>query len=171
MVAAEEARRLGLRFIAWSRIWSPLVPETLRDDAWQVLELPDCWSQHEPEFWQTFHVGVPAPPLPLLFHAVLGVPGDVAREEWLRVMTHLGLTWESQRLPPDHLGPACEILACAIEAEDSVLIDELCERYFLAWCRVGRERLAAAQSAMAWLPERFEADVRGLCPADGSTPG
>lgn len=162
MASSEEAHRAGLLFIAWSRVWSPLVPEPMRDDAWQLLELPDRWSLHEPEFWQTFHVGVPAPPVPLLLHAALGVAGDVAREDWMRVMTHLGLAWQGHRLPPDHLGPACEILACAIEAGEAVLIEELCQRYLLAWCQLARARLADSGTALERLPKRFEADLRGL---------
>jgi TorA maturation chaperone TorD len=152
----------GLRFIAWSRIWSPLVPEELRREAWDALELPGRWEELETEFWSTFQVGVPAPPVPLLLHAALGVAGDAAREDWMRVMVHLGLRWDGRHLPPDHLGPACEILACAIEADENVLVGELCSRYLLGWCEVARAKLTETGSRLASLPERLERDLRTL---------
>jgi hypothetical protein len=159
-----------IRLLAWSRIWSPLVSEEMREDAWRALELPGAWSRVEAAFWPTFHVGLPAPRVPLLLHAALGRDGGQAREDWLRVASHLGLTWsEGRTLPPDHLGIACELLACALRAEEDVLVRELCTRYLRPWCEWARARLAAEEGTLAVLPAVFEADLRCVAANAGSS--
>lgn len=158
----KEGAGAALRFVAWSRVWSPLVPDTWRADAWETLALPGSWAASEPGFWPTFHVGLPAPRVPLLLHAALGKDGSAAREDWLRAASHLGLSASEHILPPDHLGVACEVLACALQAEDDVLVRELRARYLEPWCRVARLRLAADESPLAALAARFEADLLAL---------
>lgn len=158
-----------LRLVAWSRIWSPLVPEAWREDAWDALGLPGSWSQVEAEFWPTFHVGMPAPRVPLLLHAALGRDGGRAREDWMRVASHLGLRWSEHSLPPDHLGVASELLACALQAEEDVLVRELCERYLRPWCEVARARLGGDEGPLATLPARFAADLRGAAASADET--
>jgi hypothetical protein len=160
-----DAASAPLRLMAWSRIWSPLVPEEWREDAWQALELPGAWSQVEAAFWPTFHVGLPAPRVPLLLHAALGRDGGQSREDWLRVASHLGLTFSDHTLPPDHLGIACELLACALRDEEDVLVRELCTRYLRPWCAWARSRLAAEAGPLGALPARFEADLRSAADA------
>lgn len=157
-----EARRIALRFAGWARVWSPLAPRELRDEAWEALALPGSFSEVEPAYWATFHVGNPVPPVPLLLHAALGLEGGHAREEWMRVLQFLGLRWQDRALPPDHLAPGCEVLAAAIDREDDVLVSELCRRYLLPWCGAARERLENAPGGMDALAARFEADVRAL---------
>lgn len=149
-------------FVAWSRIWSPLSSDAEREEAWQSLDLPDDWKSVEPEFWQSFQIGAPAPPVPLILHSALGRDGGQAREEWMRVIAHLGLRWSEHRLQPDHLGAACEVLACAIAHSEHVLTRELCARYLRPWCDVARERLGAAGGPLAALPDRFAADLQPL---------
>jgi hypothetical protein len=159
-----------LACLAWSRIFSPLVPPEWRADAWQLLELPGTWAEAETEFWSTFEVGLPGPRVSLLLHAALGRDGGRAREDWLRVASHLGLVWEEHTLPPDHLGIACELLACAVHAGEDVLVRELCTRYLRPWCEAARARLAADAGALGALPSRFEADLRSI-EAEASAPG
>jgi len=148
----------ALRLVTWSRVWSPLVPEAWRREAWELLELPGAWASVSAELWSTFHVGLPAPRVPLLLHAALGRDGGPVREDWMRAAAHLGLRFGERTLPPDHLGVATEVLACALQAEEPVLVRELCARYLRPWCEVARARLATA--ALAALPERFEAELR-----------
>ena len=124
----------ALLMIAWSRIWSPLVDDDMRAEAWQALELPDSYQHHSTEYWSLFHAGAPQPAVSTLLHAALMADGASAREDWLRVIEHLGLKWNDVHLPPDQLGAACEIFACAIERQESVLVDMLASRYFLPWC-------------------------------------
>jgi len=155
-------RECALRFVAWARVWSPTAPRELRDEAWQALGLPGSFAEIEPEYWATFHVGSPAPPVPLVFHAALGMEGGHAREEWIRVLHFLELRWQEAALPPDHLAPACEALAAAIDREDAVMVSELCQRYFLPWCQHARERLGADASPARSLAAGFEADLRAL---------
>jgi hypothetical protein len=157
--APAESASAALPLLAWSRVWSPLVPEAWREEAWRALGLPGTWASAEPDFWVTFETGFPAPPVPLLLHAALGRDGGATREDWMRAIGYLGLAFE-QRLQPDHLGAACEVVACALERDEAVLVRELCARYLLPWCRVARERLATAGSPLALLPERFETDLR-----------
>lgn len=150
----------ALAWIGWSRIWSPVVPEAQRRDAWHALELPGSLADYATAFDSTFLVGAPLPRVPLLLHAALEREGGAVRDDWLRVARHLGLQWNAVHLPPDQLGAACELYACAVEREDAVLVDELRRRYLLPWCAFARARLDAAASDLAFLPERFEADLR-----------
>jgi len=157
-----EARESALCFVGWARVWSPLAPRELRSDAWEALGLPGTFSEVEPDYWATFHIGSPVPPVPLLLHAALGLEGGHAREEWMRVFEFLGLRWQEAALPPDHLAPGCEALAAAIDRGDEVMVSELCRRYLLPWCGRARERLGAEPAFMLVLTGRFEADLRVL---------
>jgi hypothetical protein len=153
-------REAALPFVAWSRVWSPLAPQAWREEAWQALSLPGSFADSESAFLSAFVVGLPAPDVPLLLHAALGREGGAVREDWMRVIHHLGLHCNEQALPPDHLGAACDVLVCALEREESVLIRELRKRYLKPWCAVASERLAAKDDAIARLPEAFAADLR-----------
>ena len=159
---SEGSAAAALPLIAWSRIWSPLVPDELREEAWRALELPDSFGHYSAEFWTTFQVGAPAPKVPLLLHAALEREGAAVREDWMRVAHHLELHWDGVHLPPDQLGAACELYACAIESEEPMLIEELRRRYLLPWCEFARARLEGGSSPLAFLPERFEADLLAL---------
>jgi hypothetical protein len=152
----------ALPFVAWSRVWSPLAPRAWREEAWRALSLPGRFADSESDFLSAFVVGLPAPDVPLLFHAALGRDGGTAREDWMRVIQHLELRWNEQALPPDHLGAACDVLVCAITRDESVLIRELRKRYLDPWCAVASERLAGNQSAIVRLPEAFSADLRAI---------
>jgi hypothetical protein len=157
----ETLQEAALPFVAWSRVFSPLAPEAWREEAWQALSLPGRFADCESAFLSAFVVGLPAPDVPLLLHAALGRDGGVVREDWMRVIHHLGLRWSGKSLPPDHLGAACDVLACATLREESVLIDELRKRYLEPWCAVASERLAGKDHAIAILPEMFAADLAG----------
>ncbi len=153
-------RTTALRLVAWARIWSPTAPRELRTEAWEALALPDSYAQIESDYWSTFHVGTPAPPVPLVLHATLGMEGGHAREEWMRILGFMGLRFQEASLPPDHLAPACEALATAIDREDEVLAHEIVERYLLPWCEKARERLRANEhGGMSGIVSRFEADL------------
>jgi hypothetical protein len=156
------ARNGALTFLAWSRIWSPLVPPAWRREAWEALELVGSPEELEAEYWRTFHFGVPSPRVPLLLHAALDRDGGHVREEWMRVFHFLGLRWEGPTLPPDHLGPACEALATAVESDDRILVWELRGRYLKPWCEVARDRLAGNGGGLTELCASFAADLDGL---------
>jgi len=131
----------------------------MRAEAWRALELPDDWCMHEAAYWSTFHVGLPAPDVPLLLHAALGREGASVREDWMRVFAHLGLVWGDRTLPPDHIAAACEALASAILNADDVLVRELCQRYLLPWCDAARLRLAGRSDGLDRIAACFEADL------------
>jgi hypothetical protein len=152
----------ALPFVAWSRVWSPLAPEAWREEAWQALSLPGRFAECESAFISAFVVGLPAPDVPLLLHAALGRAGSTVREDWMRVIQHLGLRSCGKALPPDHLGVACDVLLCAIQREESVLIHELRKRYLEPWCALATERLTGKDGAIASLPEAFAADLVAL---------
>ena len=155
----------ALRMLAWSRIWSPLGSDELREEAWAALDLPGAFSELSSEYWSLFHVGSPMPQVSTLLHAALGREGAPVREDWMRVAQHLGLHWSEARLAPDQLGVACEIYACAIEREEPVLIEGLRRRYLLPWCEAAVARLEDAPTAptgLAGLPARFDSDLRNV---------
>lgn len=154
----------ALPFLAWSRVWSSLAPAAWREEAWQALGLPGRFADCESDFLAAFVVGVPAPEVPLLLHAALGRDGGAVREDWMRVIAHLGLRFGERTLPPDHLGAACEALAFAIEREETVLTQELVKRYLGPWCCVATERLARQTrlAPVAALPGRFAARLRAI---------
>ena len=154
--------RAALPLVAWSRIWSPVVPDELRDDAWSALALPGAYAAVSAEFWGTFQVGSPLPKVPLALHAALRREGGAVREDWMRVAGLLALEWNDVTLPPDQLGAACEIYAVAVEREEPVLIEELRRRYLLPWCEFAKARLAQDGSDLGFLPERFEADLLAI---------
>jgi hypothetical protein len=149
----------ALPFVAWSRVFSPLVSETWREEAWQALSLPGEFADCESVFMSAFVVGLPAPDVPLLLHAALGLEGGCVREDWMRVISHFELRWSEQILPPDHLAAACDVMVCAIECEEGVLIRELCKRYLDPWCAMAGQRLIGTDTAVARLPELFAADL------------
>ena len=158
-----EARlEVALPFVAWARVWSPLAPEAWREEAWQALSLPGTFADSESVFLSTFVIGLGGPDIPLLLHAALGRDGGAVREAWMRVIQHLELRWKEQALPPDHLGVACDVLARALEREESVLLAELRKRYLDPWCAVARERLSETNGTMARLPEAFAADLAAV---------
>ncbi len=133
----------ALEFAAWSRVWSPLVEDVLRKEAWQGLELPGDFDEWVIPFTNTFHAGAPAPPVALLMHASLGLDGSGVREDFVRVMSYLGVGYEDQgRLPPDHLACACELVALALEAGETVLVTGLRDRYLLPWLQAAHASLA-----------------------------
>ena len=165
-VGANESRD-ALTFVAWSRVWSPLVPPAWRREAWEALGLLGSFEELEADYWRTFHFGVPAPAVPLLLHAALGRDGGGVREDWMRVFHFLELRWEGPTLPPDHLGPACEALAVALENDDPILAGELRDRYLVPWCRVARARLAREGGGLTELAASFEADLLSLATASG----
>jgi len=154
----------AIAFTHWARVFSPLTLEPQRRQAWQALGLPGNFDTLKTEFWSTFHVGNPSPRVPLLLHAALGLEAGSVREDWLRVVHHLGLEWNDVHLPPDQLGVACEVYAVAIRAEESVLISELPRRYLLPWCQFAKRSLGKEGSSLAFIPERFEADLLAVAP-------
>jgi hypothetical protein len=149
-----------MMLLNWARVWSPVVPTEWVHAAWRELALPGDPARLEPEFLGAFHYGAPAPLAPLILHHTLNLPGDSTREDWMRVIAWLDLQYGDIRLPPDHLAVACEAVAVARERDENVIVDELLRRYILPWCSIATEKLIAAQSAMAALPQRFAADLR-----------
>jgi TorA maturation chaperone TorD len=154
-------RTAALCFVAWARVFSPVAAKDLRSDAWKALGLPGDFGEVEGDYWAIFHVGSP-PPVPLVFHAALGMEGGHAREEWMRVLQFLGLAWQDAALPPDHLAPGCEALAAAIDKGDRVMVAELCERYLQPWCEQAHARLAEGPQAMRELVGCFEGDLQSV---------
>lgn len=158
----ETSVNAALPLIAWSRIWSPIVPEDLRAEAWELLELPDTYEKHKTDYWSIFHSGTPAPIVPLLLHAALGTDGSNTREDWLRVLSHFELEWKDMHMPPDQLGIACEIYAYVIEKEEPFLIKELREKYLLPWCTYARAMLAEESSGLTEVVNRFAEDLANV---------
>ncbi|MCP4005797.1 MAG: hypothetical protein GY725_16525 [bacterium] len=156
----EPGREAALPFVAWARIWSPLASAEYREEAWQALSLPGRFADSESAFLSAFLIGLPAPDVPLLLHAALGREGGTVREDWMRVIHHLELRWNEKALPPDHLGAACDVLACAIERGEDVLVRELRERYLEPWCAIASERLIGKDPSIAGLPEVFASYLR-----------
>lgn len=137
---AEQLRPQTLNFLAWSALWSTLTEDDLRAAAWEALELPGDFEAVRINYWNTFQVGIPQPPIPALIHALMNIDGAGAREDFMRAADHLGLSWGHARLSPDQLGPACEIFAMAIEQEEPVIIDHLGKTYFFPWLDLAQDQ-------------------------------
>jgi hypothetical protein len=138
------------------------MPLEMVADAWNILELPGNWSEQESEFISTFHQGVPAPQISLLLHHTLNIPGDRAREDWMRAMSWLKLEWTEARLPPDHLAIACEVLLVANDKSETLLVEELKNRYLLPWCNLASNLLASGQSPLNGVPEQFRSGIENI---------
>lgn len=152
----------ALVILAWSRLWSPVVEESDRAAVWKALDLPGEYDDSKAEYWSTFHAGVPEPPQSLILHAALRQEGSAVREDWLRVLNYLELDWAATHLPPDQLGAACEIYACAIEREEPVLVEELRQRYLLPWCDAAEQKLRQEESKLVPVVESFRRDLLAI---------
>ncbi len=152
----------ALPMVAWSRIFSPMAPEELRHEAWEALALPGDFEKCRSEFWTTFLVGNPIPVVSLLLHSALNLEGDPTRADFIHLMTHLELEWDDMHVPPDQLGAACEIYACAIEREEPVLIRELRERYLLPWCAKAKSQLMLSCPSLVFVADQFAEDLRAV---------
>ncbi|TWO81404.1 hypothetical protein [Denitratisoma oestradiolicum] len=148
----------ALRMLAWGCLWSPLADNEEHQEAWEVLGLPGRFEDVRIEYWNSFHAGMPQPPVPVLLHALLQCEGAGTREDLMRVANYLEVEWDERRLPPDHLGPVCELYGLAIEREEPVLIDGLRDRYLRPWVVAA---LAALNNrpAMMGLVQRFLNDL------------
>lgn len=146
-------------FLAWSRVWSPLLDDAVREEAWTQLELPVAFAGTRSTFLRAFQVALPQPPAPLLLHAALAQDGGSVREDFVRVMDWLELDYdEAGRLPPDHLACACELYALALHLGEDLLARGLRERYLLPWAQAVAPALAE-EPAMRELVARFAADL------------
>ncbi len=154
-----EPSELVSRLILWGKVWSQLVSDEDRTGAWRALQLPASFPQMSEHYWPAFHVGMPGPSVSLLFHAALGLDGANCREDWMRVANYLGMQATENRLPPDHLGSACEIFAIALDQGEPMLVRELSGRYLLPWCAVAESKLAQDFPALKDLPDLFKGDV------------
>lgn len=154
--------------IAWSRVWSPVVPRGALITAWQALGLPDDDTLRDTCFCSTFHAGFPSPRVSLLLHDALDRPGDHVRIDLLRAMTHLGVQAGPKMLPPDHLAVACEITACALSADEPVIVAELRDRYLLPWCATAEARLTEDDAGLLDIVREFRSFAAALAgrPAD-----
>lgn len=157
---AAAVSELPLVFAGWARIWSPLVDDAARGEAWQALALPGDPAALAGDFLSAFHVGLPQPTVTLLLHAALARDGGAVREELVRVMDYLGADYTPEgRLPPDHLACICELAALAHEAEEPVLVSGLSERYLAPWVELAAPRLAG-YPALAAVVAAFAEDLQ-----------
>ncbi len=152
----------SLVFTTWSQVWSPLVDENVREQAWNALGLARTYADCRREYWNLFHVGMPMPRISLLLHAALSREGAAVREEFLRVMHHLDLRWNETSLSPDQLGVACEVYAFAIDHDETLIVSELRARYLLPWCDVAEKRLSDGENDLLFLPQAFREDLQSI---------
>lgn len=157
---APAVRSETLCMLAWARLWSPIVDDAARAETWDALGLPGGFEAQRRTYWNTFHAGVPQPPVPMQLHALLQCDGAHLRETLLRVAGHLEVEPGVQRLPPDHLALLCELLALAIEREERVLVKELIERYLEPWVQAALAAVPAGQAGTRELLLAFADDAR-----------
>lgn len=149
-------------FVAWARVWSPLVDDTLRREAWEQLDLPVPFDTVQGDFLRAFHVAMPQPPATLLLHASLNTDGGAVREDFVRIMDYLDVEYEDAgRLPPDHLACACEIFALVIDADEPALVQGLRERYLGPWSVNARQALAG-HAGLTAIVEQFAEDLAAI---------
>jgi nitrate reductase assembly molybdenum cofactor insertion protein NarJ len=121
-----------LDLLLWSRFFSPLVDDAERARIYAALDLGDFAAVAD-DYWGTFHLGAPQPPVCLLLHAALQQDGGDLREDVVRVMEHLQLDWAGAPLPPDHAAALLELLAIAHRDDEPVLQRELHRRWLQPW--------------------------------------
>jgi TorA maturation chaperone TorD len=152
----------ALVFVAWSRVWSPLVDDALRREAWEQLQLPGDFDANASDFLRAFHVAMPQPPATLLLHAALNQDGGSVREDFVRIMDYLDVEYEDAgRLAPDHLACACEIFALAIHADEPVLVQGLRERYLGPWTAMARGALGE-HPVLSGVVDQFGEDLAAI---------
>lgn len=149
MTATQAAPIDALVAIAWSRVWSPIVPQPLFTAAWNALALPTDRALCDAIFFSTFHTGFPTPTAPLLLHVALNRSGDAVRMDMLRAMSHLGIKAGDHMLAPDHLAIVCEVLAAALAADETVIVSEICRRYLVPWCDSTHVRLKGTDQRLS----------------------
>ena len=123
-----------LLYVAWSRVFSPIVDTAERRKAWNDLGIPGDFAQLDAALWKTFHVALPSPAVPLLLHAFLQRDGGAVREDFVRIMEWLDLDLGERPLPPDHISCALELLAVAVNQDEPVLAEGIRDRYLVPWC-------------------------------------
>jgi len=161
-VSGAEPHPQALVFLAWARVWSPLVDDALRREAWQQLVVPGDFEALKTAFLGAFHVAVPQPPATLLMHAALNTDGGAVREDFVRIMEYLDIDYDDGgRLPPDHLACACEILALTIDAGEPALTQGLRERYLGPWIAHAQQALQGNAALLA-VVEQFGEDIAAL---------
>lgn len=146
-----------IRFLHWSILFSPLRDDEMAHESWQALELPGTFADSTHAFTQHFFMDLPAPKASLLLSVLLQREGGSCREEWMRIAQHLDMRREGPSLPPDHLALACEVLAHAINRQESLLVDGIADRYLLPWTAAALD--ACEDDTLRILLERFAQDV------------
>lgn len=158
----KEFNAMAMVFVAWARIWSPLVEDALRKEAWEQLGVPGDFEALQSDFLSAFHVAMPQPPATLLMHAALNTDGAAVREDFVRIMDYLDVDYEDAgRLAPDHLACACEIFALTIDAGEPALTQGLRERYLRPWCKNALGALTQ-HPALTAVVEQFAEDVAAV---------
>jgi len=145
--------------LAWSRVFSPLVDEALRREAWEQLGLPTRFEDWQPSFFGAFHVGLPQPPATLQLHALLGLDGSSVRGDIVRILEHLELDWGEYRLQPDHIACVLELLGIAMSEGEEVLVEGLRTRYLEPWCDRAIPKLRGSPELTA-IVEQLRLDLR-----------
>ena len=157
--SAQVAKGDPLLPLAWSRVFSPLVDDALRREAWEQLGLPMRFEDWQPAFFGAFHVGLPQAPATLQLNVLLGLDGGSVREDMVRILEHLELEWGENRLQPDHLACVLELLGVAMSKGEDVLVEGLCARYLEPWCDRAIPQLGGSAELTA-IVEQLRLDLR-----------
>lgn len=151
---SEVTLQAALPFIAWSRLLDLNAETQVADEAWQSLNLPGTAGDFLGALRDLLSRRVSLD----VSDYVAG--GGVAVDEQLcDIRDRLDLPWDGVRLPQEHVAAVTEILACAIERDESEAVAVLCQRLLLPWCERAEAVALREQPALGFLFEDFAQDL------------
>lgn len=153
-------------FIGWSRLWRLESPAEEAAQAWRELGLPDDYSHWFPVFNSFFEerISMDASHCSEVDAAALSA-------ELGRICRGLELSWEGVDLPWHHVSALCEILAYAVERDETAVAAALARDYLLPWCESVERVIVDNQPDLAFLTEDFAQDLVGRVELDASRDG
>ncbi|BFM15639.1 hypothetical protein R50073_18220 [Maricurvus nonylphenolicus] len=152
----------SLILLAWAQLWSPSINAEQFECCWRALHVSDYHADLEIDFNRHFHVGLPAPTVPLYLSASLNKSADGLREILMRAMSHLHLKYHEKILPADHLSIVIEITAQAYASQEDFILRTLVNDYLIPWVNIAKQRITLLTPDLYAALLAFEETLKAL---------